>query len=671
MARTTTLNSDFHQSINWRLLKHSRKLESEWLKSLDSPVLDSKGLTITLIKRFIGAARNLAFQQLVSAFLLEKMWPEGLTALTECGKGDKKILLGTENLSLLIRQEQPVYVGLFRSYESVRLMQGENTLIHNLEHPAELLDILAIVLPCEHNDNSLRLVSEITNSFLNDALCRAYREIQNTSFENEMKISARQSFWRWLLNGHGGTNIALFLEQWSSVGHPYHPIRKAKEGLSATEVVALSPEFNASVSLCLAAIHKTRMHLEVSDDCENLEEYMQHYFPNWLRKWREKLAGMGYEPEDYVPVPVHPWQAEHILEPFRKSQAMDASSIPFIKGPECLAKPTLSFRTVVPAGDTELPHIKLAMGLRLTSVPRTISQRSCQMGPRISDLLNKILTADAQLSKHIEIAPEQIGIHYCELEGQDYQVAKHLACIFRKNVSANRMSGEIIVPTAALTVASPCGGQPLCIDIFSESTDSSMQQLHHAFRHYLETLLSGLLRLILVYGIALEAHQQNALAVISTDGKLRRFLFRDFGGIRIHRQTLFSKGYSLKLHEDRLTVVDDWLAIRHKSMIATYHYHIGYMISVLARHFAVHDWEFWAVVADVTEDVFAQLKPEVSSKLWQQEHDAMLNAPWIIKTSTRMRLLGADRDTYAPFENPMKSALKYRPISLEQGHNRD
>ena len=88
--------------------------------------------------------------------------------------------------------------------------------------------------------------------------------------------------------------------------------------------------------------------------------------------------------------------------------------------------------------------------------------------------------------------------------------------------------------------------------------------------------------------------------------------------------------------------------------------HIGYMIAVLARYFSVDDWSFWA---DVTENVFDQLKADVSPQLWQQERDAIMAAPWIIKTSTRMLLLGSDRDTYAPFENPMKSALEYRRIS--------
>ena len=662
MTRPDTSANALHPSFGWKFLKLSRKLESEWLGTLDSQRPASKGLTKALIKHHVDAAQQHAFQQLVSALLLEEMWPEGHGGLTECGNGEKRILLGSGNLTLLIRQARAVYVGLFRSYESVSLVEGEDSLVLSLKHPAELIDILAAGMSPELHDNCVRLVSEVTNSFLNDALCRAYRELQNTSFENDATIPPRQSFWRWLLNGHGSSNIALFLEQWSSVGHPYHPIRKAKEGLTAAEVVALSPEFNASVAVRLAAIHRARMHIEVSVDCESLEKYMQGYFPGWLKQWREKLTRMGYEPGDYVPVPVHPWQAEHVLEPFRISQTTDVA-IPFINGPEFPGKPTMSFRTVVPAGDTELPHIKLAMGLRLTSVPRTISPRSCHMGPRISDLLDKILADDAQLKNYIETVPEQIAIHYSEPGGQENQMASNLATIFRKNVSAGRTCGEIVIPAAALTVSCPGSGLPLFVEIFSESGDGTMQQMRHAFKGYLDTLLGGLLRMVLVYGIALEAHQQNALVVFGGNGELRRFLFRDFGGIRIHRQTLFSSGYALKLHANRLTVVDDWSAIRHKLMIATYHYHVGYMVAVLAQHFSVDDWTFWADVADVTSDVFTRLQTEVSPQLWTQEYDAMMNAPWIIKTSTRMRLLGSDRDTYAPFENPLKSALEYRRSS--------
>ncbi len=664
MPQLNTSNNTLYMSLDWKFFNLSRKLETEWFEALES----SEGLRKMLIKRHIGSARHRAFQQLVTALVLEEILPESFSIRSEGEAGNKRILLGSGNLSLLIRQNRPVYVGLFRSYENVALIEGENILIRNLEHPAELVDILAFGMGTEYTNHCIRLVSEITNSFLNDALCQAYRERQNRLIEKELTIRANQSFWKWLLDGRERKNITLFLEQWCSVGHPYHPIRKAKEDLSLAEVLSFSPEFDATVLVRLAAVRNDRVHIETGTHCENIEEYMQSHFPNWFNKWQEKLRAMGYAPHNYIPVPIHPWQAEHILEPFRKLQRNN-DSIPFVNGPEFPAKPTMSFRTVVPMGDRSSPHIKLAMGLRLTSVTRTISPRSCHMGPRISDLLQDILTTDGELGKIIEIAPEQIGIHYHEPDGKNDQIAANLACIFRKNISVGRMSGEVVIPAAALTVPCPGSGLPMFIEIFSGSDEGTLKQTHYAFREYLNTLLGGLLRLFLVYGIVLEAHQQNTLVIVGRDGNLRRFLFRDFGGIRIHRQTLFSKGYALKIHADRLTIVDDWPSIRHKLMIATYHYHIGYMTAVLARHFSVDDWTFWVDVADVTENVLAQLKAEVSPELWQREYDALLNDPWIIKTSTRMRLLASDRDTYAPFENPMKSALEYQRASSK--HHQD
>lgn len=665
MPQLNTSNNASHTSLNWQFLNLSRKFEAEWFETLDSSVLYNKGLRKTLIKQHLRTAQNRAFQQLVSALVLENMLPEDCHIMSEGRAGEKRILLGIDHLSLLIQQNRPVYVGLFRSYESIILVQGKDIIIRKLDHPAELIDILAFIMGPEHNEHYLRLLSEITNSFLNDALCSTYREHKNRLFEKALTTQENQSFWQWLLNSGEYKNITLFLEQWSSVGHPYHPIRKAKESLSPSEVVSLSPEFNASILVRLAAVRNDRVHVETSTHCENIEKYMQNHFPVLFNQWRKKLTALGYAPHDYIPIPVHPWQAEHILEPFRKSQAND-DTIPFINGPEFPAAPTMSFRTVVPMADTESPHVKLAMGLRLTSVPRTISPRSCQMGPRISDLLLDILSKDRELGKTIEIVPEQIGIHFQEADEKNNKIAKNLACIFRKNIFSDQRDGEVVIPAAALTVPCPGSGLPMFFEIFSKSDNGTLEQIHYVFRKYLNTLLGGLLRLFLVYGIALEAHQQNTLVKVSRSGNLQKFLFRDFGGIRIHQPTLFSKGFTLKLHTDRLTVVDNWTAIRNKLMIAAYHYHIGYMTTVFAEHFLVDDWVFWADVADVTKNVFTQLKTEVSPELWEQEYNALLNAPWIIKTSTRMRLLASDRDTYTPFENPMKSALEYRHLSSKQ-----
>lgn len=148
--------------------------------------------------------------------------------------------------------------------------------------------------------------------------------------------SARES-WEW--------------EQLIVDGHPFHPNCRSRPGFSAGDQLAYGPEHRQVVRLGLAPVEDA---LVVGE---------------WPEAWREAWRDGGR-----VLVPVHPWQAAHVL----KSPL----------GEVIEAHPLMSLRTLaLPDGG---PHVKTALSARLTSSVRDISAYSIETSAIVSDFMAEV-----------------------------------------------------------------------------------------------------------------------------------------------------------------------------------------------------------------------------------------------------------------------------------------
>src|SRR5262249_10296650 len=125
------------------------------------------------------------------------------------------------------------------------------------------------------------------------------------------------------------------------------------------------------------------------------------------------------------------------------------------------ATPTMSFRSVVPYGSAQLPHIKLPVALRLTSVQRTVSPKSAAMGTRGLRLLTEIITSESGFGGTLAIVPEHCGIHLLDA---DDDRARHLAALYRANPAACVAPGMLAVPVGVLFAESPFSGRPIATE---------------------------------------------------------------------------------------------------------------------------------------------------------------------------------------------------------------
>lgn len=295
-------------------------------------------------------------------------------------------------------------------------------------------------------------------------------------------------------------------------------------------------------------------------------------------------------------LPVHPWQAEHVLKQTGRG--------PGALRPGFAAHPLMALRTLAPVAGGA--HVKTALSTRLTSSVRDISGYSIETAAAVS--------AFAQaLSERLDGR-----LHITRTLGAATADSPDLAAVLREppEVYADAAAGERVVPVAAL------GGAP-----FARSASWRAE--------FARLALSVCLR-VLDLGVALEAHGQNLLVVLSATGAPLRLVYRDLADIRISPERLVRHGLPVPPLTGRL-VTDDVTLLRRKLF--------GSLLTGALGATAG------------SADAFGQALAQAAGLPVTADTEALLTAPLPTKALTLMRLSpGIPGDQWAELDNPLAGA---------------
>ncbi|MEU1344374.1 IucA/IucC family protein [Streptomyces sp. NPDC005827] len=227
-------------------------------------------------------------------------------------------------------------------------------------------------------------------------------------------------------------------------------------------------------------------------------------------EWPDELRDSGR-----LLIPVHPWQSAHVLK--------GGSA-----GPWREAHPLLSLRTLALPGG---PHVKTALSARLTSSVRDISTYSVGAAVTLSAFATDLASHTGGL------------LHITRTLGAATAHSPDLAALLRESPQVYAAPGERVLPVAALATT----GLPGSPSWLAE------------FTHLALTVGLRLLDL----GVALEAHGQNLLVVLSETGRPLRLVYRDLADIRLSPARLTRRGITPPDLTGRL-VTDDETTLRRK-----------------------------------------------------------------------------------------------------------
>ncbi len=464
-----------------------------------------------------------------------------------------------------------------------------------------------------------------------------------------------------------------FFEQWVTDGHPLHPAAKVRLGLSPAEVVDTCPEWGNIIALRVAVLgtrHAAEFGITETDDLRvqrpgALTRLLLREHPQLGRE----LADGGDDPDHLTLLPLHPWQAAHILGTDYAAE-LRGGAIRQLRA-QIPARPLISYRTVAPLPTSAAAwpsHLKTSLSVRLTNAPRGVSPAAAHNGPVVSRLLEQILGRERHFGGRLHVMSETAAGHF---EPTGHEIPRPgelgrdaaLAALARSNPEAELSPDELLVPTAALWSRSPITGRPVVAELL-EHVQQRLNSTHRSGPHgagaerfvqrYAQVCLPPLLTLLTRYGVALEAHGENTVLAIR-GGLPVRCIVRDFGGIRIHPGRLARAGLDVQLRSGRDIVTADADQLRNKLYFALFVNDLSQLMKCLSHCSGQPQASLWRHFGSVAHATFADLATDpVLVDDATADAAALLERPWPNKALLTMWLRGdVTEDTYFPTTNPL------------------
>ncbi|HDT7027421.1 TPA: D-ornithine--citrate ligase SfaD, partial [Staphylococcus aureus] len=510
--------------------------------------------------------------------------------------------------------------------------------ITRVHHPNEILEYILIEAPDLKNAASDQFQQDLINSATNMTFAISYQALSMQHDSAPLFNIIENS-----------EDSYLRSEQAVIEGHPLHPGAKLRKGLNALQTFLYSSEFNQPIKLKIVLIHsKLSRTMSLSKDYDTT---VHQLFPDLIKQLENEFTPNF---NDYHIMIVHPWQLDDVLHSDYQAEVDKKLIIEAKHTLDYYAG--LSFRTLVPKYPAMSPHIKLSTNVHITGEIRTLSEQTTHNGPLMTRILNDILEKDVIFKSYAStIIDEVAGIHfYNEQDEADYQTerSEQLGTLFRKNIY--QMIPQEVTPMipSSLVATYPFNNEsPIVTLIKRYQSAASLSDFESSAKSWVETYSKALLGLVIPlvtkYGIALEAHLQNAIAIFRKDGLLDTMYIRDFEGLRIDKAQLNEMGYSTShFHEKSRILTDSKTSVFNKAFYSTVQNHLGELILTISKASKDSNLErhMWYIVRDVLDNIFDQLvlsthkSNQVNENRINEIKDTMF-APFIdYKCVTTMRL---------------------------------
>lgn len=334
-----------------------------------------------------------------------------------------------------------------------------------------------------------------------------------------------------------GPDLFLSAEQALLLGHPLHPTPKSREGLSEAQAPLYSPESRGSFPLHWMAVAPCVLATDSS--------WTERGRPVAAHRLTARLADTAPAlPDGYALLPLHPWQAGEIRDRPETAALLDAGLLRDLgtSGPHW--HPTSSVRTVY---RTHAPAmLKLSLGLRITNSRRENLRKELHRGVEVHRLLRSGLAQQwraAHPDFDIVRDPAWLAVDTpggAPMPGLDV-VIRHNPFSPSDDVScvAGLVSPRPGSPTASENpsgrpaMPGPAPGSRLAelVTRLARRTGRPREAVAAEwFLRYLAHVVRPVLWLDGEAGIALEAHQQNTLLLLDTDGWPTGGRYRDNQG---------------------------------------------------------------------------------------------------------------------------------------------
>ena len=545
--------------------------------------------------------------------------------------------------------------------------------------------------------NVKRVLRELEQCCVNETMCAVFKELVWVPDMRARKDAAGCASLLDFLFASSWPEQLVLMEQFASLNsHPFHPMAKTKLPLTPSQVVQYSPEYAQHVPIMVAAVRSTHLATSASGEVVDLggvdiDRLFQESFPGTCATWRKALLKKRMDPLRYSPLPIHPANLDKVQALF--SAALVTEDIVLLPDVSLKCRALMSFRTMVPdlsyrsEGRREFPpHIKLPVAVQITSELRYLSPVEANDGPILTQLLLKLLRRHDNFKRTLYVLEENVGVHYnYDVDDRyEYENARFLSCIFRKSpctvlLEQNVNEATVMLPLAALMTSTDANYlDERCLLLFEviqryhkkrTATDTFKSSVLRWFQEYTNVILQSMLRLFLVYGVALEAHQQNLLLVIDENGKVQKLLVRDLQVVCRERVlSLYDLVPTLHDREDSMLNEFEMYHAYNYFFHTTFVSNLIYLSGILATRYSTSQESYLDVIRSTVVEELSVAKEEARAQLgentenfkaWLEHRDhakqSILGKTYQHKCLLKMRCAGNKYETYSERVNALYS----------------
>ncbi|MCT9104715.1 IucA/IucC family siderophore biosynthesis protein [Streptomyces mirabilis] len=316
------------------------------------------------------------------------------------------------------------------------------------------------------------------------------------------------------------------IETGMTEGHPCFVANNGRLGFGVHEYLSYAPETASPIRLVWLAAHRSRAAFTAGVGIEYESFVREELGARTVERFAATLTDQGLDPEDYLLIPVHPWQWWNKLSVTFAAEVAQRHLVCLGEGDdEYLAQQ--SIRTFFNTTSPEKHYVKTALSVLNMGFMRGLSAAYMEATPAINDWLAQLVENDPVLkSTGLSVIRERAAVGYRHLE---YEAAtdryspyrKMLAALWRESPVPSLQEGESLATMASLVHVDHTGAS-FAGALIERSGLSPVEWL----RRYLRAYFTPLLHSFYAYDLVYMPHGENVILVLK-DGVVQRAIYKD------------------------------------------------------------------------------------------------------------------------------------------------
>lgn len=376
-------------------------------------------------------------------------------------------------------------------------------------------------------------------------------------------------------------------------GRPFHPTGRAVTGWTAQDLDAFGPMRTDPVPAAWFTVRRDRLRHGPGAGAAVLHRSV--LTAGEAAELDGVMDAAGVDPREFQPLPVHPWQARHILPEVFPDELRRGDIVPL---PTVLGRlrPTVSLRTLVVA-DGPRRHLKLPLGVATLGAARLLPPRYLDNGDKAERAMRAVAASAELPAGLVDVCDEGCWAGWVD-DDEFADRPGHLAAQVRTYPAG--ASDDVVVPMAALAadrwdVLDAALGRPEPRELFSGLAEA-FARMTVAF---------------LVHGVLPELHGQNVVVRLAPGGATRGFVLRDHDTLRIHppwmrRAGLPAPDYRVRPGARQSLVLDSAPELVGYAQTLGFQVNLYGVADALSRHHDLDERELWACLRRAVELALAE-----------------------------------------------------------------